>query len=131
MAFSVRIGQVPVIAKPDRITASRNVSQPVLEDPRVPFRLRLLEGVVDGDREGRVRLFHETAHRLSHAVEEEGLGGVLTSVAVGRSHQFFGLRHGQRREQVREHRLQGAAQPDIEEVRQIGVADVVVVGRVG
>ena len=30
---SVRIGQVPVIAKPDRITASRKVSQPVLAVP--------------------------------------------------------------------------------------------------
>jgi len=30
---SVRIGQVPVMAKPARITASRKVSQPVLEVP--------------------------------------------------------------------------------------------------
>ena len=34
---SVRIGQVPVIANPDRITASRNVSQPVLTVPDSPF----------------------------------------------------------------------------------------------
>ena len=36
---SVRIGQVPVIANPDRITASRNVSQPVLAVPVSPLRL--------------------------------------------------------------------------------------------
>jgi len=33
--ISVRIGQVPVMAKPARITASRKVSQPVLEVPSV------------------------------------------------------------------------------------------------
>ena len=37
VAFSVRIGQVPVIANPERITASRNVSQPVLAIPESPF----------------------------------------------------------------------------------------------
>ena len=37
VAFSVRIGQVPVIAKPDRITASRNVSHPVLTTPVLPL----------------------------------------------------------------------------------------------
>ena len=34
---SVRIGQVPVIVKPDRITASKNVSQPVLAVPESAF----------------------------------------------------------------------------------------------
>ena len=34
---SVRIGQVPVMAKPARITASRKVSQPVLEVPASPL----------------------------------------------------------------------------------------------
>jgi hypothetical protein len=34
---SVRIGQVPVIENPDRITASRKVSHPVLEIPVSPF----------------------------------------------------------------------------------------------
>jgi hypothetical protein len=33
LARSVRIGQVPLTTKPARITASRNVSQPVLEVP--------------------------------------------------------------------------------------------------
>ena len=35
---SVRIGNVPVIENPERITASRNVSQPVLEIPFFPLR---------------------------------------------------------------------------------------------
>ena len=34
---SVRIGHVPEIAKPDRIVASRNVSQPVLAVPESLF----------------------------------------------------------------------------------------------
>ena len=33
LASSVRIGQVPLVAKPARITASRKVSQPVLAEP--------------------------------------------------------------------------------------------------
>ena len=53
---SVRIGQVPLIAKPARITASRNVSQPVLAVPSSSVALGLLEGVVNGDRESWVRL---------------------------------------------------------------------------
>ena len=43
--------------------------------------LGLLEGVVDRDREGRVRLLGEAVHRLRHAVEEERLGAVLAAVA--------------------------------------------------
>ena len=34
---SVRMGHVPEIANPDRITASRKVSQPVLTMPALPF----------------------------------------------------------------------------------------------
>ena len=97
----------------------------------VAVALRLLEGVVDGDREGWVRLLGEAVHRLRHAVEEECLGLLLAAVAIGRGDQFLGLRHGERGEEVGEDRLQRAAQPDVEEVRQVGVADVVVVGRVG
>jgi hypothetical protein len=91
----------------------------------------LLEGVVDRDRKGRVRLFGEAVHRLRHAVQEELLGLFLAAVAVGRGDQFLGLGHGQRGEEVGKDGLERAAQPDVEEVREVGVADVVVVGRVG
>ena len=97
----------------------------------VAVALGLLEGVVDGDREGRVRLLGEAVHRLRHAVEEERLGLLLAAVAVGRGDQFLGLGHGERGEEVGEDGLQRAAQPDVEEVREVGVADVVVVGRIG
>ncbi len=78
-----------------------------------------------------MRLLGEAVHRLRHAVEEEGLGLLLAAVAVGRGDQFLGLGHRERGEEIGEDRPQRATQPDIEEVRQIGVADVVVVGRVG
>ena len=78
-----------------------------------------------------MRLFRESAHRQGHAVEEEGLRRVLAAVAVRGGDQLFGLRHRQRREQIREHRLQRTAQPDVEEVRRVRVADVVVVRRIG
>ena len=128
---SVRIGQVPLMAKPARITASRKVSQPVLAVPVVALALRLLEGVVDGDWESRVRLLGEAVHRLRHAVEEERLRLLLAAVAVGRSDQLLGLGHGERGEEVGEDGLQRAAQPDVEEIRQVSVANVVVVWRIG
>ena len=78
-----------------------------------------------------MRLLGEAVHRLRHAVEEERLRLLLAAVAVGRGHQLLGLGHGERGEEVGEDGLQRAAQPDVEEVRQVGVADVVVVGRVG
>ena len=90
----------------------------------------LLEGVVNGDRKSVVSLFGKTLHGLRHTVEEERLRLLLAAMAVGRRHQFFGLGHGERRKEVGKDRLQRAAQPDIEEVRQVGVADVVVVRRV-
>ena len=77
-----------------------------------------------------MRLLSETLHGLGHPVEKECLGFLLASVTIGRGHQLFGFRHGERGEEVGENRSQGTAQPDIEEVRQIGIADVVVIGRV-
>ena len=80
---------------------------------------------------GRVRLLGEPVHRLRHAVQEKRLGLLLAAVAIGRGDQFLGLGYGERGEEVGEDRLQRAAQPDVEEVRQVGVADIVVVGWVG
>ena len=82
----------------------------------VPFLLGLLEGVVDGDREAGMRLFGET--RIAcHSSEKKGLCFFLVPMPVWSGDQFFGLRDGQRREQVREYRFQGTAQPDVEEIR--------------
>ena len=78
-----------------------------------------------------MRLLGEAVHRLRHAVEEERLRLLLAAVAVRRGDQFLGLGHGERREEVGKDWPQRAAQPDVEEVRQVGVADVVVVGRIG
>ena len=128
---SVRIGQVPLMANPARITASRKVSQPVLAVPSLALALGLLEGVVDRDRKGRMRLLSETMHRLCHAVEEKCLGLLLAAVAIRRGDQFLGLRHGERSEKFRKDGPQRTAQPDIEEIRQVGVANVVVVRRIG
>ena len=49
----------------------------------IPFRFRLLEGVVDGDREPRMRLLSEALHGQGHPVEKECLGFLLASVAIG------------------------------------------------
>ena len=63
-----------------------------------------------------MRLLGEAVHRLRHAVEEERLRLLLAAVAIGRGDQFLGLGHSERGEEVREDRLQRAAQPDVEEV---------------
>jgi len=78
-----------------------------------------------------VRLLGEPVHRLRHAVEEEGFRLLLAAVAVGRGDQLLGLGDGERGEEIGEDGPQRATQPDVEEVRKVGVADVVVVGRVG
>ena len=75
-----------------------------------------------------MRLFRKTVQRTGHPGEEECLCGGPAPVAVLESYQLISFRHSQRCEQVREQRLQGPAQPDVEEVRQISVGDVVVVG---
>ena len=83
--------------------------------------LGLLECVVNGDREGWVRLLCEAVHRLRHSVQEECLRLLLAAVAVGSGDQLLRLGHGKRGEEVGEDGLQRAAQPDVEEVREVGV----------
>ena len=78
-----------------------------------------------------MRLLGEVVHRLRHAVQEERFGLLLAAVPIGSGDQFFGFGHSNRREKVGKDRTQESTQPDVEEIGQIGVADVVVVGRIG
>ncbi len=116
LVSSVRIGQVPVRAKP--------AGSP--RPGRFPSRcwqclstigLGLLEGVVDGDGKGRMRLLGKAVHRLRHAVKKERFGLLLAAMTIRRRNQFLGLGHGERGKEVRKNGPQRAAQPDIEEVR--------------
>ena len=126
---SVRIGQVPVSAKPALSTASRKVSQPVEAVP-LSDEFRLLECIIDRDWEGRMGLLRQPVHGAGHAIHEEGFGSFLAAVTVGCGHQFFSLGYSQCGEQTREYWPQRAAQPDVEEVGEVSVADIVVVGRI-
>ncbi len=74
-----------------------------------------------------MRLLSEVVDRLRHPLEEERLRFLLAAATVGRSDQFLGFGHAECGEEVGEDWFQGTAQPDIEEVRQVGIADVVVV----
>ena len=56
---------------------------------------------------------------------------LFATMAVGCRDQFFGLGYGQCGEEVGKHGAQRAAQPDIEEVRKVSIANVVVVRWVG
>ena len=78
-----------------------------------------------------MRLLGEPVHGAGHAVQKEGFGRFLAAVAVGRGDQFFSLGDRQCGEQIGKYRLQRAAQPDVEEVGEVSVADVVVVWRIG
>ncbi len=51
-------------------------------------------------------------------------------MSVGRSNEFVSFRNEDGTEQFREDRLEAAPQPDVEEVGQVGVANVVVIRRV-
>jgi len=66
-----------------------------------------------------------------HALHKEALGGLFAAVAVGGGNQLLSLGSGQRGVEVGKDRSERAEQPDVEEVGQIGIADVVVVGWVG
>src|SRR5690606_40757625 len=55
--------------------------------------LGLLEGVVDGDREGRMCLLRKIFQRFSHSVEEKGFRFRFAPMAVRRSNQLLGLRY--------------------------------------
>ena len=52
-------------------------------------------------------------------------------MAIRRRHQLIGFRNCQRREQIRQYWLEGTPEPYVKEVRQVGVANVVVVRWVG
>ena len=72
----------------------------------------------------------ESLHCPLHAIHEEPFRVVFPSMAVRSGDQFLGLRYRQCSKQLREDRLQRATEPHVEEVRQLSVADVVVVGGV-
>jgi hypothetical protein len=89
----------------------------------------LLEGVVDRDRKGRMCLLGQVVHGRGHAVQKEGFGlpcrrGGRAWPPAPRPWARPPWRTG------REDGLQALAQPDIEEIGQIGVSDVVVVRRI-
>ena len=91
--------------------------------------LRLLEGVVDRGREAVGARAVHVAHGAADAVREEPLRLLPAAVAVGVRHEFPVLRREDAAEQVEMDASERAAQPD--EIRQIRIADIVVIGRVG
>ena len=93
--------------------------------------IALFESVVNSHWEGRVSLRGEAMHCLGHSIEEIALSPRLTTVAVWRCDQLFGLRYHERSEKIWVHRSQAVAQPDIEEVRQVGVPHIVVIRWIG
>ena len=77
----------------------------------------------------RMRLLSEATDMASVIpLRKKASAFSLASVAIGRSHQLFGFRYGERGEQDRGKPIvRELAHPDVEEVGQVGIADVIVV----
>src|SRR5207249_4203686 len=78
----------------------------------ITFGFRLLKRIVDGDWKRRMRLLREASHRLCHAIEKESLCVIFATVAVWCGDQLLGLWHSKCGEDLGEHRLQRASQPN-------------------
>jgi transposase-like protein len=70
---------------------------------------------------------HIKVHRLRHALEEKGLSLLLATMSVARSNQFFRLGHSQCLEDVRKGGLQRTTQPNVKEIGEICIGDVIVI----
>ena len=88
-ARSVRIGQVPLIGEAGADHRVEKGLPAGAGGARVALALRLLKGVVDGDRKGRVRLLGEPVHRLRHAIEKERLRSQFAVVIDDRQGQLL------------------------------------------
>ena len=100
LLYSVRTGQVPVTEKPDLDHGVQEGLPAGAGSALVPFRLGLLEGVVDGDRERLGVLLGEAAHRRRHSAEKKSLCFFLVLMPVRSGNQFLGLGDGERGEEV-------------------------------
>ena len=76
----------------------------MLAVPSSSVALRLLEGVVDRDGKGWVRLLGEAMHRLRHAVKEEASAFSLLPWRYGVATSSSPW-HGERGEEIREDRF--------------------------
>ena len=93
-------------------------------------RLCCLEGVEDRCRESRIGVLGGLGEHLLHAGLEVLVGGLLGARSVLVGNEFISLWREERCTLVRPDAPEVPTKPDIEEVRQVGVGDVVVVGRV-
>ncbi|PDW04125.1 hypothetical protein CJ255_05385 [Candidatus Viridilinea mediisalina] len=95
------------------------------------FALGLLEGVVDGERISGVLHCSDALKDLAEPRFKEVLCCLAPAVAEGFGDQFGGLGHQHGAKEFRVDPAQCATEPDVEEVAEIGVGYVVVVGWIG
>ena len=94
--------------------------------------LALLEGVVNGDGDVLAGVLIELTAGAEHAVLEEIARLFHAAVeAVGRGDQLLRLGHEHGAEEFGIGAFQRLPHPDVEKVGEVGIADVVVIGRVG
>lgn len=98
----------------------------------VLVRVALLVGVVDGYRNIFPGVLVNLLTGVQHSVLKE-IPRLFSAAlkAVGGRHQFFRLGHQHGAEQLGVGVFQRLPHPDIEEIGQVCIADVVIIGRVG
>ena len=100
---------------------------------RISFvRVALFIGVVDGHRHILAGILIDLLAGVQHTILKEipRLFGTALK-AVGRCHQFFRLGHQHSAEQFGVSFFEGLPHPDVEEIGQVCVSDVVIIGRIG
>jgi hypothetical protein len=75
-------------------------------------------------------LIRETLDGTRHPAQEETFGSIRPAVSGWRSHEFFGFWNRKRCEDIWKYLLYAPPKPNIEKVREVCVANVVVVRRV-
>ena len=124
------MGQEPTSDIPAATSDSSIASHPVAFRPLRRDGL-LLEGIHDENREFGCRSSFQRGERLSEAVDERDLGGVLVvAMPAWGCDQLLSLWSDQGGEQLWINLPKSATDPDVEVVAQVRVVDVVEVGRV-
>ena len=95
-------------------------------------RVTLFIGIVDGHRHILAGILIDLLAGVQHTILKEVPCFFGTALkAVGRCHQFFRLGHQHGTEQFGVSFFEGLPHPDVEEIGQVCIADVVIIGRIG
>src|SRR4051812_17682825 len=93
----------PTSRKPSRDNSIQKSFPTCTSGPVFTITLRLLEGVINCDRKGRMRLLREPVHRARHPFQEERLGIPFSTVTIRCSNKLFCFRRRNGTKQIGKH----------------------------